>query len=75
MMGENNIKISAAWLIEKCGWKGKVLEKIGVYKKHALVLVNYGEESGNKIKNLSEEISKSVKEKFNIKLEAEVNIV
>ena len=75
MMGENNIKISAAWLIEKCGWKGNVLEKIGVYKKHALVLVNYGEESGNKIKNLSEEISKSVKEKFNIKLEAEVNIV
>lgn len=75
MMGENNIKISAAWLIEKCGWKGKVLEKIGVYKKHALVLVNYGEESGNKIKNLSEEISKSVKEKFNIKLEAEVKIV
>ena len=75
MIEENNIKISAAWLIEKCGWKGKVLEKIGVYKKHALVLVNYGEESGNKIKNLSEEISKSVKEKFNIELEAEVNII
>ncbi len=74
-IGENNIKVSAAWLIEKCGWKGKVLDKIGVYKKHALVLVNYGEESGSKIKKLSEEISKSVQEKFNIKLETEVNIV
>tara|TARA_B100001996_G_C18662593_1_gene593653 strand:- start:793 stop:1797 length:1005 start_codon:yes stop_codon:yes gene_type:complete len=74
-IGENNIKLSAAWLIEKCGWKGKVLDKIGVYKKHALVLVNYGEKSGNKIKKLSEEISKSVEEKFNIKLEAEVNII
>ena len=61
--------------IDNTIWKGKVLEKIGVYKKHALVLVNYGEESGNKIKNLSEEISKSVKEKFNIELEAEVNII
>tara|TARA_B100001758_G_scaffold66275_1_gene55335 strand:+ start:517 stop:1521 length:1005 start_codon:yes stop_codon:yes gene_type:complete len=74
-IGENNIKLSAAWLIEKCGWKGKVLDKIGVYKKHALVLVNYGEESGNKIKKLSEEISKSVEKKFGIILEEEVNII
>jgi len=74
-IGENNIKLSAAWLIEKCGWKGKVLDKIGVYKKHALVLVNYGEKSENNIKKLSEEISMSVEEKFNIKLEAEVNII
>ena len=74
-IGENKIKLSAAWLIEKCGWKGKVLDKIGVYKKHALVLVNYGEESGNKIKKLSEEISKSVEKKFGIILEEEVNII
>tara|TARA_B100001769_G_scaffold269795_1_gene260106 strand:+ start:340 stop:1344 length:1005 start_codon:yes stop_codon:yes gene_type:complete len=74
-IGENKIKLSAAWLIEKCGWKGKVLDKIGVYKKHALVLVNYGEESGNKIKKLSEEISKSVERKFGIILEEEVNII
>ena len=74
-IGENNIKLSAAWLIEKCGWKGKVLDKIGVYKKHALVLVNYGEESGNKIKKLSEEISKSVEKKFDIILEEEVNVI
>ena len=52
-----------------------ILDKIGVYKKHALVLVNYGEESGNKIKKLSEEISKSVEKKFGIILEEEVNII
>ena len=74
-IGENNIKLSAAWLIEKCGWKGKVLDKIGVYKKHALVLVNYGEESGDKIKKLSKEISKSVEKKFGIILEEEVNVI
>ena len=74
-IGKNNIKLSAAWLIEKCGWKGKVLDNIGVYEKHALVLVNYGEESGNKIKKLSEEITKSVEKKFGITLEEEVNII
>ena len=51
------------------------MDKIGVYKKHALVLVNYGEESGNKIKKLSEEISKSVEKKIGKRQEEEVNII
>ena len=70
----NGMKISAAWLIEKCGWKGYKKNNIGVYKNHALVLVNYGSDNGKKIFKLSEKIKDSVNEKFNVILEKEVNV-
>jgi UDP-N-acetylmuramate dehydrogenase len=74
--GENNlIKIPAAWLIEQCGWKGKTIENIGVHKHQALVLVNYGGGEGKKIWQLAQDIQRSVKEKFGITLQPEVNII
>lgn len=73
---ENNlIKIPAAWLIEQCGYKGKTIENIGVHKHQALVLVNYGGGEGKKIWQLAMEIQAGVKEKFNIKLQPEVNVI
>ena len=69
------IKIPAAWLIEQCGWKGKTLENIGVHRHQALVLVNYGGGDGKKIQQLAMDIQSSVKEKFNIHLQPEVNII
>jgi len=71
----NNVKIPAGWLIEQCGWKGKKKGNVGVYEQQALILVNYGNASGNEVLQLVEEIKKSVYEKFNIKLQEEVNIV
>jgi UDP-N-acetylmuramate dehydrogenase len=74
--GENNlVKIPAAWLIEQCGWKGKTLDNIGVHKHQALVLVNYGNGDGKKIWELAMQIQSSVKEKFGILLQPEVNVI
>lgn len=74
--GENGlIKIPAGWLIEQCGWKGKREGSIGVHQHQALVLVNYDNGEGGKIWNLAMRIQSSVKEKFNVHLHPEVNVV
>ena len=69
------VKIAAGWLIEQAGWKGKRIGDVGVHAKQALVLVNYGEGSGEEIKKLSEQIQASVFDKFGIQLQAEVNFI
>ncbi|MEK7069359.1 MAG: UDP-N-acetylenolpyruvoylglucosamine reductase, partial [Patescibacteria group bacterium] len=69
------MKIPSGWLIEQCGWKGKSVGNVGVHDKQALVLVNHGGASGEEIKNLAEQIIKSVYEKFGLKLIPEVNLI
>jgi UDP-N-acetylmuramate dehydrogenase len=71
---KNFIKIPAGWMIEKLGFKGMEIDGIGVHKKQALVLVNYGNGDGHSIVNLAVLIQESVKENFSIELQPEVNV-
>lgn len=73
--GEGKAKLAAGWLIEQCGWKGTRVGETGSHAKQALVLVNYGNAKGLDIWNLALEIKASVKAKFGVDIEPEVNVV
>ena len=74
-MEQDKAKLSAAWMIERCGWKGRSLGRAAVSDQHALVLVNPGNASGKDILKLADAIQESVQGRFDIALQAEPLIV
>lgn len=73
---EELVKVPAGWLIEQCGWKGKQIGNVASHELQSLVIVNKtGLASGKEIYDFSTMIIESVKEKFGIELEREVNII
>ncbi|MBE0571275.1 MAG: UDP-N-acetylmuramate dehydrogenase [Ignavibacteriaceae bacterium] len=68
-------KISAGWLIEKCGWKGKRVGDVGTSPDHALIICNFGNATGSEILEFAMRIKEEVANKFGIQLEEEVNIL
>jgi len=73
---DDSFKISAGWLIEKAGWKGKSLGPVKVSDKHALIITNpNGQGNFKDIKNLADAIISDVDKMFGIKLELEVQYI
>ena len=69
------VKVPAGWLIEQAGFKGKRFGDAGVHKNQALVLVNYGNATGQEILAVSKDIQETVFNTFGIHIEAEVNVI
>lgn len=73
---DETYKCSAAWFIEKSGWKGKSYKNAGVSPMHALILINpEGKAKANELIELSDKIISDVKDKFGVRLEREVQII
>ncbi|MDR2764836.1 MAG: UDP-N-acetylmuramate dehydrogenase [Tannerella sp.] len=69
------VKLSAGWLIEQCGFRGKRVGATGVYEHQALVIVNYGGATGNEIALFAENIREAVCQRFGVTLTPEVKYI
>lgn len=72
---EDAFKIPAGWLIEQAGFKGKIIGNSGMHKNQALVLVNYGNATGNQLWEVALLVQKTVKQMFKIEIEPEVTVI
>lgn len=70
---DGQMKLAAGWMIDKAGWKGFREGDAGVHKLQALVLVNYGDATGQDIANLALRIQRDIAERFKVDLEMEPN--
>ncbi|TDD76055.1 UDP-N-acetylmuramate dehydrogenase [Flavobacterium caseinilyticum] len=74
-VSETEVKVPAGWLIEQAGFKGKRFGDAGIHINQALVLVNYGNATGQDILNVSKNIQQTIFKTFGIHIEAEVNVI
>lgn len=73
--GGERHKLSAAWLIGSCGWKGHREGDAGIADQHALVLVNHGNATGAELLSLARRVAESVRDRFGVAIEPEPRII
>ena len=69
------VKLAAAQLIDRCGWKGQRWDRVGVWHRQPLVLINFGEGRGPDFLALGEQVRRSVRERFGVDLELEPSVL
>ena len=74
-ISDTEVKLAAAWLIDKSGLKGYRLGDAATHEKQALVIVNHGNASGKDIVDLASYIKTNVFQRFGIMLEHEVRFI
>ncbi|MEX0900799.1 MAG: UDP-N-acetylmuramate dehydrogenase [Gammaproteobacteria bacterium] len=72
---DGKVKLSAAWLIERCGYKGARDGDAGIADTHALVLVNHGRASGAQLWAFAQRVQRGVEKEFGVRLEPEPRVV
>lgn len=72
---DNGYKLSAGWLIDRAGWKGRTQGRAGVWPKNALVLYNADGCTGDEVRALAATIQQDVKQKFGVALDPEAIII
>ncbi|MDB6062813.1 MAG: UDP-N-acetylenolpyruvoylglucosamine reductase [Verrucomicrobiaceae bacterium] len=70
----NGIKVPAAWLLDRAGWKGQRRGHVGVHAEQALVLINYGGGDADELLELAQAIQADVQHRFGVTLELEPNV-
>jgi UDP-N-acetylmuramate dehydrogenase len=64
-------KLSAAWMIDYLGWKGRVEGNVAVYENHALVIITNGKSCQREVLSFAKKISNDVSQSFGVELEIE----
>ncbi|SFO90511.1 UDP-N-acetylmuramate dehydrogenase [Pseudomonas borbori] len=72
---DGRVKLAAGWLIERAGWKGFREGDAGVHRLQALVLVNYGQATGQQLLALAQRIQADIFRRFAVELEIEPNVL
>jgi UDP-N-acetylmuramate dehydrogenase len=73
--GDGSVKLAAAWLIERAGFKGVSRAGVGMHEQQALVLINRGQADAGQVLDYAREVVSGVQSLFNVSLHIEPLLV
>ncbi len=68
-------KLSAGWMIERCGWRGREIGGVGMSQRHALVLVNHTAQTAAEVLDFAQHVQRDVFNEFGIQLGIEPDVL